>query len=431
MRCLLLAVLTGLALALPGTAQAGTHRTSAPPPPEPNPPSLTVIERGNAEPTLAGLPQTAADSIPPIIATPPRYRQLREAEAECLSVRFSLTANMLDKERAQMAAAHPPPGSQLCGSPHDRAWDLRQRILFYAALDDRNRSAGQALQLYFKAAELETQIDLLQLTRDDIAGAIKKGDELAKKGFHLPTDPGTLRRQMLDTEADLTRAQAGLIDVNGRLKGLIGACDLTADDWLWPAIEVRVSFENVDPEMAIRVALSKRPELLLLREMNGGLDNQTLPVVREYLHGVSGLMGAAGGPTKHVVATLIALKSVFKGGDGEKESRQAQIAQLLADRERTVAEEVRRSVIELHAKSRLVAISRDRLLSAAEHHKDALEKAARAGGSYLEVLSADLDWLKARNQLSVDVMEWHKARAKVREAQGVFVWECCAEGQPR
>jgi hypothetical protein len=429
MRCLPLAVLTGLALALPGSARADGRRCSVPAPPEPNPPNLPATERGNVEPTAGDLPSLPFEAFPPLVPPSPRYRRLREADAECLAVRFSSQANMLDKERAQMETAHPPSKCKPCGSRSDRAWQLRRSILYYAALDDRNRSAGQALQLYFKAAELETQIILLQLTRDDIAGAIKKSDELAKKGFHLPTDPGALRRQLLDTEADLVRAQAGLLDVNGRLKGLIGASDLAADEWLWPAIEVPVTFERVDVEGAVKLALAKRPELLLLREMGGGLDNQTLPVVREYLHGVSGLMGAAGGPTKHIVATLIALKSLLGGGDGEKESREAQVAQLFADRERAVAEEVRSSIADLNAKAIAVALSRDRLRSAEEHRRDAIQKAERAGGSYLEVLSANLDWYKARNQLMVDVMAWHTARVKVREAQGIFVWECCGYSQ--
>ena len=176
-----------------------------------------------------------------------------------------------------------------------------------------------------------------------------------------------------------------------------------------------------------RANLEKRPELLLLRELLCKLDSQTLPVVREFLHGISGLMGATGGPTKHVVATLAALKALLSGGDGEKESRRAQLGQLLAERELAVADEVRRNISDLNAKARLVALSRERTKSAREHRDDAEQKAAKAGGSFLEVLTADLDWYKARNQLTVDVMAWHSARVKVREAQGLFVWECCGE----
>jgi outer membrane protein TolC len=140
-------------------------------------------------------------------------------------------------------------------------------------------------------------------------------------------------------------------------------------------------------------------------------------------------MAAAGGPTKHVAATLLALKALLSG-TGDRATRESQIADLLAERERAVADEVRRAVADLHAKARLVALSRERVQSADEHRRDAEQKAERAGGSFLEVLTARLDWYKARNQLTTDVMGWHTARAKVREAQGIFVWECCGAMQP-
>jgi outer membrane protein TolC len=328
-----------------------------------------------------------------------------------------------------LAATHPAGKCKLLSPCDSRAWELRRTILFFAAQDDRNRSAGQALQMFFKAAELEAQIGLLQLAHDDLIGAIKKSDEMTKKGLRLPTDPSTLRRQLLDTDAELTRARAGLVEVNGRLKELIGATDLCPDDWIWPVIEVPVTFEGVDADAAVRLALEKRPELNLLREICGNLDAQTLPVVREYLHGISGLMAASSGPTKHIVATMVALKAILSG-NSERSTREKQIADLLADRERAVAEEVRRSVADLHAKARLVALSRERVLSADERRRDAEQKAERAGGSFLEVLTARLDWYKARNQLTTDVMAWHTARARVREAQGLFVWECCGAMQP-
>jgi hypothetical protein len=428
MRSRLLTVLTGLVLALPGTLSADWHRPRySVGPPEPPPPELPPTERGNTEPDAATLPPTGVDSLPPIVAGRPGYRLLREADAQCLAVRHASIANLLDKERAQMAAAHPPPAK--CKSVFDRGsrgWQLRRAILYYAALEDRNRAAGQALPLYFKTAELEAQIDLLQSSRGEITGSIRKSEELSAKGFTLPGDPGALKRQLLDVEADLIRARAGLVEVNGRLKGMIGVTDCDVD-WLWPAIEVPVNFEGLDSEAAVAIALARRPELLLLRELSGDLDKETLPVVRDYLHAVSGLLGATTGQTKCITTTLATIKALLGGGDGEKESRQSQIASLLAERERAVAAEVRLAVADFHAKACIVALSRERALSADQHRRDAEQKAQRAGGTYLEVTTARLDWFKARSRLTVDVMAWHTARAKVRETQGIFVWECCGE----
>src|SRR5581483_3243841 len=324
------AVLTGLALALPGSAAA-------------DPPCLPPAERGSAEPDAATLPAAAVDDLLPVAAANPNYRLLRERDAQCLAAKAAWLANLLDQEREEMAAAHPQKGGlcKLFCKPRDaRAWKLRQTILYNAALDDRNRAAGRALELYFKASELEAQSDLVGLTRDALAGARKKSEELRKQGFSLPVDPATLRRQQLDADADATRVRAGLADVNARLKAAIGAADLPCDDWLWPAVEVGVSYEGVDECAAVALALEKRPELLLLRAVQCDLDRETLPVVRGYLASVSGLLGQHPTSNRHVVATIEALKVLLASPGGEKALRTGQVAALLADREKAVADEV-------------------------------------------------------------------------------------------
>jgi hypothetical protein len=413
MRGLPLAALTGLALALAGPAVADTPADLLP---------LPQTVRGPIEPDLAHLP---TESLPPF-APIPRYRLLREGDVQCRSTAAATVANLLDRERAQMATDHPPGGHvKAIFPPKDaNAWQLRRTVLTYAALEERNRAAGQALPLYFRGAELEAQTVLLRLARTDLIGAIKKGEDLGKKGFRLPVEPATLRKQLLDTEADLVRVRAGLAEVNARLKTLLGVTDLAADEWLWPAVEVQVTFEPLDLEAAVAVGLAKRPELLLLRALASDLDGQTVAVAREYLHGITGLIGT-GGPTKHVAARLALRKADLCGG--EVALREQQVRQLLVDRERAVGDDVWRAAMDLRSKSRLVALSRVRVETADAHRRDAEQKAERASGNYFEVLTTRLEWYKSRGQLTSDVMAWHTARAKAREAQGVFVWECCGE----
>ena len=68
-----------------------------------------------------------------------------------------------------------------------------------------------------------------------------------------------IRRQLLDTEADLVRANAGLAEVNARLKDLLAVCDLAPNEWLWPAVEVRVTFDPVDLDAGFRLACQSEP----------------------------------------------------------------------------------------------------------------------------------------------------------------------------
>lgn len=417
-----MAVLTGLTFALAGSAladgpmpqlrPAGSFAVAEPP----------LTPPGDAEPSVNSLPTTASDAVPQI-AGAAQYRLFREGDAQCRAARAAWLANLLDRERAHLMKEHPPATTHLdCLLNRDaKAWELRRTILYYSALDDRNRAAGRSLEAFFRAAELEAQVALLNLTHNELNDAILKADDLKKKGFRLPVDIETLQRQRLEAESDLTRARAGLVTVNARLKEMTGLAELPVDHWLWPAIEVPVTFEPIDIDAAIAVAMSKRPELLLLRVLSHDLDAQTTPVVREYLHSVSGMIGA-GGPVKHLAATLAMMKG------GEQGLRTRQIGDLLAEREKAVAEEVRLAIIDLHAKTKLVALSRDRVRSADANRQDAEKKSESGSGSFLEVLNARMEWYKARNQLTMDVMAWHVARSKVRLAQGVLVWECCGGG---
>jgi outer membrane protein TolC len=90
-----------------------------------------------------------------------------------------------------------------------------------------------------------------------------------------------------------------------------------------------------------------------------------------------------------------------------------------------VAAEVRQAAVEWHAKSQLLVLGRERVAVATARQRDAEEKAKSGGGSFLEVLSANLEAYKARAQLVEDLMGWHAARARLKQAQGVLVLECC------
>src|SRR5205823_8302319 len=105
-----LAVLTGLALAAPGPVAADGHRPRTAPHQTPAPPPLPPTVRGPVEPEPSAVPDLPADTLPQI-APPPRYRLLREGDAQCLAAQSAWLANLLDRERAQLAAAHPPPHS--------------------------------------------------------------------------------------------------------------------------------------------------------------------------------------------------------------------------------------------------------------------------------------------------------------------------------
>src|SRR5690349_19255252 len=100
-----LGLLTGLALLLPAPARPGEHhKPPAPAAPAP-PPAPPPVPRGSTEPDANALPAVAPDALLP--AGPvPRYRLLREPDAQCLAAQYAWLANLLDQERAALAAEH-------------------------------------------------------------------------------------------------------------------------------------------------------------------------------------------------------------------------------------------------------------------------------------------------------------------------------------
>jgi hypothetical protein len=425
-------LLTGLAVLLSAltapSAVAWWPRRSTPVADAPGSPALPVVPRGSTEPVAADLPTTAPDALP-VPGAGPRYRALRPAECQCLAAQNSSLANLLDRERYALEDARPLCRDTLLAALFPRHCDvkatrLRLAILFYSAREARNRAAGSALELYLRLAETEAQTDLLNLSHTDLADAIRRSEELAKQGFRVPADLTALRRQLLDVEADRIRARAGLVELNGRLKTSTGLDDLPCDDWLWPILDAVVCYDPIDVEAAVGIALANRAELNLLRTVNQDLDGQTLPVIREYLKSLSGLLGAHVGPAKPAEAVIALLKEFLTGRAAEKALREGQLQQLLAERERAVADEVRRAAANLAIRSRLVALSRERALNAEARRKEAEDKARSGAVSYLEVLNANLDWYKMRSQLVIDVMAWHTAAVQLRQAMGLLVLDC-------
>ena len=110
--------------------------------------------------------------------------------------------------------------------------------------------------------------------------------------------------------------------------------------------------------------------------------------------------------------------------------RRKQLADLLAARERDIADEARAAVVSLNAQTRRVQLARDRLDARTAQRADAARKrAANQPGAELLESQATLDWLKARAEVVGEVMAWHQARVRLKAAQGWLAWE--ALGDPK
>jgi hypothetical protein len=429
-RALLFGVACALSCSLPPMARGGgPHK---PPPVSPGPPPATALpltERATLEPDIAELP---AEPPPPLIGATGaiRYRLLRAVDCQCLAVIHSSVGNLLARERAGLANGH------RCGEKSSLSFlfprqcdqsvtELKTAILAYSEQESRNRSAGDALDLYYRLAESEAKSDLLDHAAADLADAVQRSRDFLQQGFKLPVELTTLQRQEIDARADRIKLAAAIVELNGRLKGMIGQQDLPPEEHLWPAGEFDVVFNPLDVDAAVQIALRRRAELNLLRTLILDLDAKTLPVIRDFLTGLNALLGEQAKHSTPPGRMYDVTKNLLTGQASERSVRKGQLQQLLTDRERAVAAEVRQAAAESHAKAQLLVLGRERVATANTRQRDAEEKAQSGGGSFLEVLNAKLEAYKARAQLVEDLMGWHAARARLRQAQGLLVLECC------
>jgi outer membrane protein TolC len=114
----------------------------------------------------------------------------------------------------------------------------------------------------------------------------------------------------------------------------------------------------------------------------------------------------------------------------ELEVRRQQLRQRLNDRELAVAQEIRQAVRTLAAQQALVVLNRQKIRSWETGVRELEDRNKQGLASVSEVAMAKLDWLRARGDLVQEVMAWHRARIKLKEAQGVLPLECSDVAAP-
>jgi len=94
--------------------------------------------------------------------------------------------------------------------------------------------------------------------------------------------------------------------------------------------------------------------------------------------------------------------------------RTPQVFDVVVERERLAAAEVRAAAVAVDSAGRRVAFAAAR----AESWKAKLDDLGAKGGRPAELLQAELEWYKARGELVAEVMGWHRARVKLSLAVG-------------
>lgn len=349
------------------------------------------------------------------------YRRITETDVRLLATTASRPAHRLELESvipASYSTPSKPRGD--CGSVAVDRFLREARDL--ATRGERIKAAGEAATTFFQLAEAEGQAELLR-------AGIEAFDKTRAEAGKTRVNPQTGQRftppaetlAMLDRQrGDLLKNAQALafacdhfnIDLK-RQAGLVGH----TTDRLYPSGEFGIDPTPIDAEAEVRTAMANRPDLQMLRLAYYELNADTLPTVREQLRQTIGLMATPrilpGVAARHPVMKSV-LAHFGKSPDfdpilvQELAVRKAQLHDLICEKEREAADQVRKAAAWQNAAINLVGM--------AKWKADSLKR--QLDGMKQNREATQLEWYKARAEVISAVMSWHQARVKLAMAKG-------------
>ncbi|HEX4148078.1 MAG TPA: hypothetical protein VHY20_03780, partial [Pirellulales bacterium] len=270
------------------------------------------------------------------------YYALTAGDCQCRAAAQSSLGNLLDGERRIVCSRQ--------GHKMSAGDAVRLRALSAAAQEARNRSASQALQLYYSLAEVEVQLDLAQQGEDELAADMRRVREMRQQGLEVPFDDSDYTRRLAELRSRRIDAEVSRSRANHDLRRLLG---MPSDDWtarLWPSTPLIVTVEPIDMQEAVSTALALSPELRGLRQLTGSADDQTLAAIGDVLQSVNGLLGTQ---ADHC-SILCGLAAKLHTSAAEVQLRRQQLYQYTLQREQEITEQVRNAASEVGERLRQI-----------------------------------------------------------------------------
>ena len=351
----MIAGLRGLTIALAAALVSGCAGRECCPPSGCGPTTAPrVLECRPAEriPVRPDVTLVAAQDVAPDSRTPDSAGSQRHAQ--CLAARNAPAANLLVQESA--AAAAQPEG--LCGHKSDSA--LTSEVLLLEAKDRRNKAAGDALLLFLKLLEAEGGAENLAQRGGELNLVLADIGRLQERGILSPVSKPETEGQRLELWGRQVELNANVQSLNFQLKNLLGV-ETVGDVRIWPQSSLAVVNDVPDKQQAVEVALANRADLAAIRLAAGADRAESQGAALAILQLAGGGLGTT--PPTGCLALLLHHAAV----DEQRSARSRQMAELLADRERTVRNETLEAVMILDARLKQIAITRRRLEVAQAH----------------------------------------------------------------
>ncbi len=344
---------------------------------------------------------------------PGAYYALSAHQCQCLAVSNAAVANAIDEE-SELASAV---GAR-CRTSKEKSAALLSDLLACEALAHRNEAAADALGAFYRLAEAEAQIDLLNASLEEVRQAIADVEHMERSGLHLEADSGPLHQQRIVLEEKRSQAEDAARQLNAKLRAMLGG---GPDDRtpIWPRADLSVTVAKVDRDQALLEGLGSRADLHGLRLMQGGIDAADLSSVRKVLAQLDPALGVSPSRFPALARALGTAKQKM-----EAATRQQQVSGLLHSQQNAVEAEIRAAADAIEARLVQIALCKERRDRRGDRLARLEERRGADGVSALDVTTARLELYEAEGELLSAVIAWKLAEVQLLRAEGVLPLEC-------
>jgi hypothetical protein len=353
------------------------------------------------------------------------YQSLSDRQAQCLASARSSKANLLDEEADALGAARRSLIVDLITREH-RNRPLKQEILRAFALEERNQSAGQALELFHRIVEAEAKSDVVRSALTDMTTGASEVEKRRALGLPISSELEAIETQRLKLQQDRVRLDQGIDQGNESLAMMIGA-EATSTRRFLPLVDWRPDLQIPDEKAAVAEALRQRPGHQLVARLEQETDRRTLSAVKLFLQTVSAASGSSTTPPPTLLGVITRFALVGGTARQEEESRQNQMARIRSESERLITSEVTQALSSMRAQKDLIELARRKLVREQDRLKDLEGKLAQGLAAPLQLLAVRQQVRATEIELIEELAGWHLAKVRLRRAQGQLVRGCGSE----
>ena len=329
-------------------------------------------------------------------------------ESICLAAQHAPLAGVIEDERRSIACRL---------GPENRSRTL-EVFLEAQALEQRNKAAGNAGELFLRLVEIQLQDQLL----NESDGKLQEFYETLSKAEASGLATANARGQLDALAIELKRKRSDLEiaepEVIIKLNALIGINDI-CDFQLQPSHELAPHDARLNLQEETAIALAQRPGLRALQDISDQGADIHLETV------ISQLAPALGMDVNKPLKKRILQRRARNSVDCSSGIRGQQVQQILAARRQQVQIEVAQSVLNIQNNLQQIALAAEDLQRLDSEMKLAESKSEiDAKESFIETIRIWSDQQKARSSRISAAIQLEIAQVRLLEAQGQLASQC-------